>query len=597
MRQKRSRLWQIWLPADLENKGTATMGERQKFLCGNAVSKGIAIAKAYRYEPLDLKVSKSKCDKEETEAECRRFQSAREQAKEELQTLYAALEEEHPDQAKIFVAHQEVLEDEEMTEETENVIKEDCLTAESAVDTIFNQYADLLKQVEDPLIAGRAADLLDVKARVLRLLLGKEEKRLDHFAEDVIVVAHDLLPSDTANLDRDHVKGLITEVGGSNSHCAILARSFSLPAILGAEDAMTQIQDGQDLILDGLTGQIWLDFSQEEKEQYEQKRQLWKKQIEEEQTYLLRPGATKDEVKIALGINVGSDAYDTAGAAYDFIGLFRTEFLYMENDHMPTEEEQFSVYRRILEGAKGKPVTLRTLDIGGDKTLPYFSLPKEDNPFLGFRAVRYCLDRKEMYKIQLRALIRASVFGKIKIMIPLVTCVNELREVKVLVEDIKADLDRENIPYDKNISVGVMIETPAASEIADLLAKEADFFSIGTNDLTQYTMAVDRGNSKVAYLYSVYNPAVIRSIKRIISAAANENIIAGMCGEAAADPLLTPLLISFGLKEFSVNASSILRTRAQIAKWTKAEADKVADEVMKCATQEEVYEILKRYQR
>ena len=356
MRQKRSRLWQIWLPADLENKGTATMGERQKFLCGNAVSKGIAIAKAYRYEPLDLKVSKSKCDKEETEAECRRFQSAREQAKEELQTLYAALEEEHPDQAKIFVAHQEVLEDEEMTEETENVIKEDCLTAESAVDTIFNQYADLLKQVEDPLIAGRAADFLDVKARVLRLLLGKEEKRLDHFAEDVIVVAHDLLPSDTANLDRDHVKGLITEVGGSNSHCAILARSFSLPAILGAEDAMTQIQDGQDLILDGLTGQIWLDFSQEEKEQYEQKRQLWKKQIEEEQTYLLRPGATKDEVKIALGINVGSDAYDTAGAAYDFIGLFRTEFLYMENDHMPTEEEQFSVYRRILEGAKGKPV-------------------------------------------------------------------------------------------------------------------------------------------------------------------------------------------------------------------------------------------------
>ena len=245
----------------------------------------------------------------------------------------------------------------------------------------------------------------------------------------------------------------------------------------------------------------------------------------------------------------------------------------------------------------GKEVIIRTLDVGGDKNIPYLGMEKEDNPFLGFRAVRYCLDRKEMYKIQLRALIRASVFGKIKIMIPLVTCVNELREVKVLVEDIKADLDRENIPYDKNISVGVMIETPAASEIADLLAKEADFFSIGTNDLTQYTMAVDRGNSKVAYLYSVYNPAVIRSIKRIISAAANENIIAGMCGEAAADPLLTPLLISFGLKEFSVNASSILRTRAQIAKWTKAEADKVADEVMKCATQEEVYEILKRYER
>ncbi len=247
----------------------------------------------------------------------------------------------------------------------------------------------------------------------------------------------------------------------------------------------------------------------------------------------------------------------------------------MENTQIPSEEEQFEAYKKTAVMMDGKEVIIRTLDVGGDKNIPYLGMEKEDNPFLGFRAVRYCLDRKEMYKIQLRALIRASVFGKIKIMIPLVTCVNELREVKVLVEDIKADLDRENIPYDKNISVGVMIETPAASEIADLLAKEADFFSIGTNDLTQYTMAV----------------------KRIISAAANENIIAGMCGEAAADPLLTPLLISFGLKEFSVNASSILRTRAQIAKWTKAEADKVADEVMKCATQEEVYEILKRYQR
>ena len=336
--------------------------------------------------------------------------------------------------------------------------------------------------------------------------------------------------------------------------------------------------------------------------EYDEKYNSYKKCLkdkEELNKYRNKATKTADSIEIELFGNIGKpeDAKNVKDNDGEGIGLFRTEFLFMENTQIPSEEEQFEAYKKTAVMMDGKEVIIRTLDVGGDKNIPYLGMEKEDNPFLGFRAVRYCLDRKEMYKIQLRALIRASVFGKIKIMIPLVTCVNELREVKVLVEDIKADLDRENIPYDKNISVGVMIETPAASEIADLLAKEADFFSIGTNDLTQYTMAVDRGNSKVAYLYSVYNPAVIRSIKRIISAAANENIIAGMCGEAAADPLLTPLLISFGLKEFSVNASSILRTRAQIAKWTKAEADKVADEVMKCATQEEVYEILKRYQR
>ena len=540
------------------------MGERQKFLCGNAVSKGIAIAKAYRYEPLDLKVSKSKCDKEETEAECRRFQSAREQAKEELQTLYAALEEEHPDQAKIFVAHQEVLEDEEMTEETENVIKEDCLTAESAVDTIFNQYADLLKQVEDPLIAGRAADFLDVKARVLRLLLGKEEKRLDHFAEDVIVVAHDLLPSDTANLDRDHVKGLITEVGGSNSHCAILARSFSLPAILGAEDAMTQIQDGQDLILDGLSGQIWLDFSQEEKEQYEQKRQLWKKQIEEEQTYLLRPGATKDEVKIALGINVGSDAYDTAGAAYDFIGLFRTEFLYMENDHMPTEEEQFSVYRRILEGAKGKPVTLRTLDIGGDKTLPYFSLPKEDNPFLGERALRLCFSHMEIFETQMRAALRASVYGNLQIMFPMVGSMEDIRRAKEAVRKVMDALKQEGIVYDPKVKIGVMIEVPSLALQADLVAQEVDFASIGTNDLTQYTLAIDRQNQKLEDFYDSHHPAVLAMIRMAAESAHAEGKWIGICGELGADVTLTETFLKMGIDELSVAPGMVLKVRQKI---------------------------------
>ncbi len=566
------------------------MGEGQMFLSGNAVSKGIAIAKAYRYEPLDLTISKSKCDKKETEAECRRFQLAREQAKEELQVLYAALEEQHPDQAKIFLAHQEVLEDEEMIEETGDAIKVDCMTAESAVDTIFNQYADLLRQVDDPLIAGRAADLLDVRARVLRLLLGKEERRLDHFAEDVIVVAHDLLPSDTANLDRTHVKGLITEVGGSNSHCAILARSFLLPAILGAGDAMSRIKDGQDLILDGLTGQIWLDFSKEEKEQYEQKRQLWKKQIEEEQTFLLRPGATKDGAEIALGINVGSDSYDTAEEAYDFIGLFRTEFLYMENDHMPTEEEQFRVYRRILEGAKGKPVTLRTLDIGGDKTLPYFSLPKEDNPFLGERALRLCFSHREIFETQVRAALRASVYGSLQIMFPMVGSVEDIRQAKAWVSQIMSALDQEGIAYDPKVKIGVMIEVPSLALQADLVVREVDFASIGSNDLTQYVCAADRMNAAMEPYYQTYAPAMIRLLGFVFDSFQKANKPISVCGEMAGNPKGAALLVGLGARKLSMNAAMLAAVKAELARHTIDELEKMAKTCQGLCTEKEIKE-------
>lgn len=590
MRQKRSRLWLPWLPVDLENKGTVTMGEGQMFLSGNAVSKGIAIAKAYRYEPLDLTISKRTCKPEETEAEDRRFQLARKQAKEELQVLYAALEEQHPDQAKIFLAHQEVIEDEEMIEETMDAIKVDCMTAENAVDTIFNQYADLLRQVKDPLIAGRAADLLDVRARVLRLLLGKEERRLDHFAEDVIVVAHDLLPSDTANLDRVHVKGLITEVGGSNSHCAILARSFLLPAILGAGDAMSRIKDGQDLILDGLTGQIWLDFSKEEKEQYEQKRQLWKKQIEEEQTFLLRPGATKDGAEIALGINVGSDSYDTAEEAYDFIGLFRTEFLYMENDHMPTEEEQFRVYRRILEGAKGKPVTLRTLDIGGDKTLPYFSLPKEDNPFLGERALRLCFSHREIFETQVRAALRASVYGSLQIMFPMVGSVEDIRQAKAWVSQIMSALDQEGIAYDPKVKIGVMIEVPSLALQADLVAQEVDFASIGSNDLTQYVCAADRMNAAMEPYYQTYAPAMIRLLGFVFDSFQKANKPISVCGEMAGNPKGAALLVGLGARKLSMNAAMLAAVKAELARHTIDELEKMAKTCQGLCTEKEIKE-------
>ena len=398
------------------------------------------------------------------------------------------------------------------------------------------------------------------------------------------------MPSDTANLDRDHVKGLITEVGGSNSHCAILARSFSLPAILGAEDAMTQVQDGQDLILDGLTGQIWLDFSEEEKEQYEQKRQLWKKQIEEEQTYLLRPGATKDEVRIALGINVGSDAYDIEGAAYDFIGLFRTEFLYMENDHMPTEEEQFSVYRRILEGAKRKPVTLRTLDIGGDKTLPYFSLPKEDNPFLGERALRLCFSHMEIFETQVRAALRASVYGNLQIMFPMVGSMEDIRKAKEAVRKVMDALDQEGIVYDPKVKIGVMIEIPSLALQADLVAQEVDFASIGSNDLTQYVCAADRMNAAMETYYQTYAPAMIRLLGFVFESFQKVNKPISVCGEMAGNPKGAALLVGLGARKLSMNAAMLAAVKAELARHTIDELEKMAKTCQGLCTEKEIKE-------
>ena len=566
------------------------MGEEHRLLQGNAVSRGIAMAEAYVYEPLDLTIIKGICTKEEVETECKRFYDAMNRAKDELERLYDILEKEHPEQAKIFAAHKELLDDEEMIEETENAIKEDCLTAESAVDMIFNQYAELLKQVDDPLIAGRAADLLDVKRRVLRLLLGKEEKKLDYFERDVIVVAHDLLPSDTANLDRGHVKGLITETGGSNSHCAILARSFSLPAVLGADGAIAQIKDGQSLILDGFTGQVLLAFSNEEKEEYRQKQEIWKNQIQEEQTFLLRKGVTRDGVKIDIGINVGSDQYDSVEESYDFIGLFRTEFLYMENDHMPTEEEQFIVYRHILEKAKGKPVTLRTLDIGGDKTLPYFALPKEDNPFLGERALRLCFSHPEILQTQLRAAIRASAYGRLQIMFPMVGSLEDIRKAQNIVRETMQELDARGMEYDNDIKIGIMIEVPSLAIIADLVAKEVDFASIGSNDLTQYVCAADRMNAAMEPYYQTYAPAMVRLLGFVFESFQKANKPISVCGEMAGNPKGAALLVGLGARKLSMNAAMLAAVKAELARHRTDELEKMAKTCQELCTEKEIKE-------
>lgn len=568
------------------------MGEEHRLLQGNAVSRGIAIAEAYVYEPLDLTIIKNTCAKEETEAECKRFYDAMNRAKDELERLYDILEKEHPEQAKIFAAHKELLDDEEMIEETESAIKDDCLTAEGAVDMIFNQYAELLKQVDDPLIAGRAADLLDVKRRVLRLLLGKEEKKLDCFDRDVIVAAHDLLPSDTANLDREHVKGLITEAGGSNSHCAILARSFSLPAVLGADGAMAQIKDGQDLILDGFTGQVLTAFSDKEKEEYRQKQVAWRNQMLEEQTFLLRKGASRDGVKIDIGINVGSDQYEAVEEAYDFIGLFRTEFLYMENDHMPTEEEQFIVYRHILEKAKGKPVTLRTLDIGGDKTLPYFTLPKEDNPFLGERALRLCFSHPEILRTQLRAAIRASAYGRMQIMFPMVGSMEDIRKAKNIVRETMQELDARGLEYDKDIKIGVMIEVPSLAIMADMVAKEVDFASIGSNDLTQYVCAADRMNAAMEPYYQTYSPAMVRLLEFVFASFNKQNKPISVCGEMAGNPKGAALLVGLGARKLSMNYAMLASVKAELSRHTIHELEEMAEKCKGFCTESEIIELI-----
>lgn len=484
--------------------------------------------------------------------------------------------------------------DPSLTSEMENLIKAgQC--AESALETVCDMFIQVFSMAEDELTRQRATDIHDIKTRVLKILLGIEEVDISAVPAGTVLVARDLTPSMTAGINKDNVVGILTEVGGKTSHSAILARALEIPAVLSIEGIVSKVENGQMVILNGSTGDVFLNPSEEEVTTYSEKRDAYLEEKKALGKFIGQATMTADGKKVELVANIGTPEEATKVVECDGegVGLFRTEFLFMDRTSIPTEEEQFEAYKKAAIILRGKPVIIRTLDVGGDKEIPYLGLEKEENPFLGYRAVRFCLDREEIYRPQLRALLRASAFGEIRIMVPLVTCVDELTSVKALVKEIMAELDKEGIAYNKEIQIGVMIETPAASLIADLLAKEASFFSIGTNDLTQYTMAVDRGNAKVAYLYSAYNPAVLRSIKRVIECGKAEGIMVGMCGEAASDPMLIPLLISFGLDEFSVSATSVLATRKTISQYTKEEADKIAEGAMKLTTEKEVAEYLK----
>ena len=560
---------------------------------GIAGSEGIGIGTVVLIEEHEINIETKRV--EETGAEIERLQNAIEKFVADTNVMAEKMDiTVGKKDADILRGHIQMLQDPMIEEQISALIISEKITAEMAVEQVLEQTAEMFSQIPDELLQQRATDFRDIKTRMLKILLGIEDVDISQVPAGTVIVARDLTPSMTAGINPENIEGILTEVGGRTSHSAILARAMEVPAVLSIENICSIAKNGDKVVLDGTSGEAILNPDDETVEKFKKMYSDYQNEKALLKEYAGKPSQTKDGVKVELVCNIGkpADANKAVECDGEGIGLFRTEFLFMDRDSMPTEEEQFEAYKEVAEKMKGKPVIIRTLDIGGDKDVPYLGLEQEDTPFLGFRAIRYCLQRKDIYEIQLKALLRASAFGKIKIMVPLVTGVDELRQVKAMIKDIMAELDKEGVAYNKNIEVGVMMETPAACMMADALAKEAAFFSIGTNDLTGYTMAVDRGNAKVAYLYSTYNPAVLRAIKRIIECGKKEGIMVGMCGEAAADSKLIPLLLAFGLDEFSVSATSVLKTRKTISDCTMDECKALADKVMECVTEEEVLEIL-----
>ncbi|MBQ7745367.1 MAG: phosphoenolpyruvate--protein phosphotransferase [Ruminococcus sp.] len=496
-------------------------------------------------------------------------------------------------EAEILLGHIAIIRDPFMGGEIENLIKANQC-AESAVEQICKMFIDMFSATGDDLTMQRAADVKDIRDGLLSILLGVEEVKISDAPAGTVLVCRELTPSMTAGIKKENIVGIITETGSKTSHSAILARALEIPAVLSVPNAVAQLSSGEQVIVDGDNGEVITAPDQAQIDEYSAKREAFLRERRELENYRGKATASADGTEYELFCNIGTpkDAVKAVDADGEGVGLFRTEFLFMDRSSLPTEDEQFDAYKQASLILKGKPLIIRTLDIGGDKEIPYLGLEKEENPFMGFRAIRYCLKNRDMFKSQIKAILRASAFGDIRIMFPLITAVEELREGKALVEEAKADLKASGIDFDENIQVGVMTETAASGVIADLLADEADFFSIGTNDLTGYTMAADRGNSDVEYLYSPFQPSVLRMIRRIITCARNKGIPVGMCGEAAANPAMIPLLISFGLTEFSVSAPSVLKVRKNIAKWTKAEADAVTEKVMSFTTEKEITDYL-----
>jgi phosphoenolpyruvate-protein phosphotransferase len=561
---------------------------------GAAEGIGIGVAKVVREQNVEV-VKKTVSD---SETEVNNFMRVLDITKAETEEMSKALEKNaSAKEAEILFGHIMLMSDPMLVDEIVNRIKGESVCAEYVIEEVCNQYAAVFASMDDELMQQRATDMIDIKTRLIKKVLGIENTDLSKLPYGSILVAKDLTPSMTAGLNPDNVLGIVTQFGGKTSHSAILARALEIPAVVGLSNLPEDISDDTDILLDGESGEVIILPTDNEKSDYENKKKNYDANKEMLKKYRELPSISKDGKKVEIAGNIGSpeDAKKVIENGGEGIGLFRTEFLFMDRDCMPTEEEQFESYKEVATAMEGKPVIIRTLDIGGDKEIPYMGIVQDENPFLGYRAIRLCLDRKDdIYIPQLRALLRASAFGNIKIMLPLITSMDEIREAKALISDIKKELDEKNIAYNKNIEVGIMVETAAASLLADIFAKEVDFFSIGTNDLIQYTMSVDRGNVKIAGLYSPFSPAVLRSINRIITEGKKAGIMVGMCGEAAADPLLIPVLLAWGMDEFSMSASSILKSRQIISGCDSKDLKAKADKVLEMSTESEIKEYLKK---
>ncbi|MCS1391003.1 phosphoenolpyruvate--protein phosphotransferase [Lysinibacillus boronitolerans] len=564
-------------------------------LTGIAASDGIAIAKAYRFVQPDLTFAKTTVH--DIEAEQQRLAAALAKAEQELVVIrQQTLEKFSAEEAAIFEAHLLVVHDPELIGPINQKIADEAVNAEYALHEVSSMFVALFEGMDDEYMSARASDIKDVTNRILAHLLGVHIPNPSNINEQVIIVANDLTPSETAQLDRNYVLGFITDIGGRTSHSAIMARSLEIPAVVGVGAATTTIQDGDTIIVDGLTGLVLVNPSADVIADYQEKAQKYRAQQAEWSTLVNEQTVSKDGVHVELAANIGSpsDLDGVVRHGAEGIGLYRTEFLYMGRENLPSEEEQFTAYKTVLEGMKGKPVVIRTLDIGGDKHLPYLPLQEEMNPFLGHRAIRLCLDQQELFRTQLRALLRASVYGNLKIMFPMIATIQEFREAKAILLEEKEKLIAGGIAVGSSIEVGMMVEIPSTAVMADIFAKEVDFFSIGTNDLIQYTMAADRMNEKVSYLYQPYNPAILRLIQMVIKAAHQEQKWVGMCGEMAGDELAVPLLLGLGLDEFSMSATSILKTRALLKQLSVPEMQALATEALQLATAEEVLEKVKQ---
>ncbi len=562
-------------------------------LQGVAASEGIGIGRAMLVEEPDLSFDSRAI--EDTAAEMQRFHGAIESFKElTAQQVEAVRRSAGESEAEILQGHISMISDPYMVGEMDKLI-EGGQCAEEALSQVCDMFAGMFRGADDEFTRQRATDVDDTKRGVLCQLLNKRDVDVSMLPQDTIIVTHELTPSMTAGIDAAKIQAVITETGGVTSHSAILARALELPAVLSVPDACRTLSDNMPVVADGSAGTVIAMPDAAALSDARARRERFLTQREELKRFVGCKTVTADGAQVELFANIGTpdDATRAVEADAEGVGLFRTEFLFMDADTMPTEDQQFDAYKKAALIMKGEPVIIRTLDIGGDKDIPCLGMEREDNPFMGFRAIRYCLQREDVYRTQLRALLRASAFGDVRIMIPLVTCIDEVRAVRDLIKRYMAEFDREGVSYNADIPVGVMIETPAAVAIADVLAREADFFSIGTNDLTGYTMCADRGNDRVRYLYSTCNPAVLRGIRRTIEQGSAAGISVGMCGEAAADPLLIPLWVAWGLDEYSVSASSVLGCRAQIASWHVEDARALAEEVMQMQTATEVYERLK----